>query len=70
MVYCIDREAIDLGLEMSYRRKKMLTIVSDTHYCTVGIARNSLGDREIFLNWNESLGKNENQSHKVQNYLK
>lgn len=46
MIYCIDREAIELGLEMSFRRKKMLTIVSDTHYCTVGIARRDLGKDE------------------------
>lgn len=68
MIYCIDREAIELGLEMSFRRKKMLTIVSDTHYCTVGIARKALDEEENLDIWNDSLIKN--TSDKVQKALK
>jgi hypothetical protein len=36
-VYSFDKAAVDLALEMSVRRRQLLTLVSDTHYETVTI---------------------------------
>jgi hypothetical protein len=42
LVFCLDREAVTLALEMSRRKTKTLTYISDTHYETVTIVPNTI----------------------------